>query len=106
MGEWDWDGKRAQLIKYRETVRGRQSEQRFIICICQLKQTLIQSSHLDQQKSDHSLCSEATVTSSVPTHLFLHKSKVIKAEFENKEIKTRKSFAILVKWACNGRNES
>lgn len=52
MGEWDWEGKRCSVNKaslYREMVRGRQSEQKFV-CICQLKQTLIQSSHLDQQK--------------------------------------------------------
>lgn len=86
----------AQITKYREIVHGRQSEQRFVR-ICQLKQTLIQGSHLDQQRSVDSLCSEATVTSSVPTHVFLHESKVVKAEFENKEIRIKKSIAILGK---------
>lgn len=48
-------------------------KQRFV-GICQLNQNLFKSSHLVQQRSVPSPCSETTVTSSVPEHLFPHKS--------------------------------
>lgn len=97
MGEWDWEGKRCSVNKVQGDGRGRgrKGEQRFV-CICQLKKNSYPEQSFGPGESDHSLCSEATVTSSVPTHPFLHR-KVAKAEFENEEIKIRKSFAVLGK---------
>lgn len=68
-------------------------KQRFI-GIYQFKYNRIKSRYLVQQRSARSACSEATVTSSVPKHPFLHKPKVEKTEFKKEEIRTRTSFLV------------